>query len=377
VRWAHQVADRFPDGQLYVNLRGFDPSSAPVPPAQALHGFLTAFQIPAGQIPADLAAQAALYRSLLAGKRVLVLLDNARDAAQVRPLLPGSPGCLALVTSRTQLAGLAAAEDAFLLTLDVLAEAEAREMLAHRLGSQRIAAEPLAADELIGLCARLPLALSIAAARAAGRSAFRLAVLAAELREAHDRLDALDAGDGASDVRAVISWSYHELSAPSARMFRLLGLHPGPDISLAAAASLAGLPVRQAREWLDELTRSHLLAERSPGRFAFHDLLRAYAAERAAAQDDAERRAAVHRTLDHYLHTGHAAAIRLSPVREPLLLAGPQPGVRAEPLTDGRQALAWFQAEHRVLIAATMQAADLGFGDHAWQIPWTLASFLD
>ena len=233
------------------------------------------------------------------------MLDNARDVAQVRPLLPGSPGSMVLVTSRASLDGLAVGEGARLLTLDVLSDKEARQLLAARLGDDRLAAEPLAVSELIRLCAELPLALTVAAARVISRPGFPLAAAAAELRAAADRLDALETGDPASSVRPVFSWSYQNLSDPAAAMFRLVGLHPGPDITAPAAASAAGIPERAARRCLDELTRAHMLTEQPPGRFRCHDLLRTYAAEQAAACTDDDRCQALSRVMDHYLHTGY------------------------------------------------------------------------
>ena len=228
VHWAHQVADRFPDGQLYVNLRGFDPSGPPMTPAEAIRGFLDAFEVPAERIPVSLDAQAALYRSLLAGRRVLVVLDNARDASQVRPLLPGSPGSSVVVTSRNRLTSLIAA-GAHPLTVGLFTPADARQMLARRLGEDPVAAQPQAVQQIIARCARLPLALSIVAARAAAYPDFPLTALAEELRDEEGRLQALDAGEAATSVTAVFSWSYRQLSDPAARLFRLLGLHPGPD----------------------------------------------------------------------------------------------------------------------------------------------------
>jgi NB-ARC domain len=320
VHWAHRAAAQFPDGQLYVNLRGFDPDGAAMEPSEALRGFLDALGAPATRIPESLSAQAGLYRTLLAGKRILVVLDNAKDAGQVRPLLPGSPGCLAIVTSRNQLTGLVATDSAYAMTLDLLGSGDARELLALRLGSRRVAREPDAVDEIIAGCARLPLALTIAAARAAGSPSFPLAVLATELREATRALDPLNGGDPATDVRAVFSWSYHALTTDAARLFRRLGLHPGPDIALPAAASLAAIPQDRARALLGELTRAHLLAEHAPGRYAFHDLLRAYATELARAHDSQNvRNAAAHRVLDHYLHTGVLLVFRTAdPLGPPL-----------------------------------------------------------
>ena len=375
--WAHEVADEFPDGQLYVNLRGFDPSGVPVAPEAAVRGFLESLGVAPARIPVSLEARTGLYRSMLADKRMLVLLDNALDAAQVRPLLPGSPGSLVLVTSRSRLTGLAITEGASQISLDVLTPAEARELLSRWLGAARVEAEREAVAEITGLCAGLPLALAITAARAAARPDLPLSALAAELRQARERLDVLVTGDAATDVRAVLSWSYQSLAGAAARMFRLIGLHPGPDISAPAAASLAGLPLTQAQAALDELVGAHLLMEPVPGRFTFHDLLRAYAAEQAgAAESDAERRAALHRMLDHYLHTGCTAAVRINPARAPLTLATAAPGTSAEELADRQRALAWFEAERQVLLALPETAAAAGFDAHAWQIAWAPATFL-
>jgi DNA-binding SARP family transcriptional activator/tetratricopeptide (TPR) repeat protein len=378
VHWAHQVTGHFPDGQLYVNLRGFDPSGTPVTPAEAIRSFLDALGVPPGRMPADFDMQAALFRSLLAGKRILIVLDNARNVEQVRPLLPGAPGCLVVVTSRCQLTGLAAAEGALLLMLDVLSPAEARELLARHLGAERVAAGSRAADELTGLCAGLPLALAITAARAAARPGFPLAALAAELHDARRQLDVLDAGDAVTNIRAVFSWSQVNLSAPAARMFRLLGLHPGPDFSAPAAASLVGVPVAHAQALLGELSRASLIAEHVPGRFACHDLLRAYAAEQASAADgDPGCRAAIDRMLDHYLHTAHGAVGLLYPARGALPLGAPCRGSAPESIAEYGHAWAWFDAECPVLIAAITFAARSGPDSRAWQLAWTLVEYLD
>ena len=378
IRFGHQVAKRFPGGQLYVNLRGLDPSMPPMEPSEVLRFFLDALGIPPHRIPPGIEGRSALFRSLLDHRRMLIVLDNARNVAQVRPLLPGAPGSLVLVTSRNELTGLVAAEGAVLLTLDVLGEAEAYEMLARRLGPDRVAAEPAPADEIIAACARLPLALGIAVGRAAVRPKRPLTELAAELHDARSRLDALEAGDAVTSMRAVLSWSYDQLSEPAARMFRLLGVHPGPDISLSAAASLAGMPRAGAGAALRELTRAHMVAEYLPARFTFHGLLRAYAADQAERHDpEVERRAAVHRVLDHYLHTAMAASNRFSPFRAPLQLADPQPGVLPADMTDKEQAMAWFDAEVAVLLALIAYAEANDFDSHAWQIPWTLSPFFN
>jgi DNA-binding SARP family transcriptional activator len=285
IHWAHQVADLFGDGQLYMNLRGYGPAGSPATPAEAIRAFLAALGMPPERIPPDLDAQAGLYRSMLADRRMLIVLDNARDEQQVRPLLPAGQGCLVIVTSRHQLVGLAANDGASLLTLDVLSRGEATQMLTARLGAPRAAAEPEAVGEIVGLCVRLPLALAVAAARAEAQPRLSLAALAGELRDAHSRLDALDAGDPATSVRAVFSWSTEQLSPAAARMFRLLGVHPGPDVTASAAASLAGLELPKARALLRELSRVHLLAEPTPGRYTCHDLLRAYAIDQAHTID--------------------------------------------------------------------------------------------
>jgi hypothetical protein len=301
VYWAHQVADRFPDGQLYVNLRGFDPSGSVMHPAEAVRRFLDALNVPPERIPVDLDAQAVLYRSQLAGKRMLVVLDNARDTAQVRPLLPGAPGCLVLVTSRNQLTSLIAGDGARPISLDLLTDEEARQLLARVLGVDRVAAEPAAVAEIITRCARLPLALALVAARAAVGPHGELQLLAEELRDTQQRWQLLTGDEPTTNVQAVFSWSYQALTPHAARLFRLLGLHPGPDIAAAAAASLAGLPPSTVRPMLAELVRASLLAEHSPGRYAFHDLLRAYATDLAQRTDsDRQRHAATARILNHY-----------------------------------------------------------------------------
>ncbi|WP_232838279.1 AfsR/SARP family transcriptional regulator [Streptomyces geranii] len=378
VHWARRAQQAFPDGQLYVNLHGFAPDGPAVSPAEAVRGFLDAFGVSPDRVPAGLEAQSGLYRSLLAGRRVLVVLDNARDAEQVRPLLPGSPGCLALVTSRKSLTGLAATEGAHLLTLGLLGPVEARELLIGRLGADRVTAEPAAVREIVGQCAGLPLALAIVAARAAAQPGLPLAALAGELRGADGRLDALDGGEAISQVRAVFSWSYRSLSAGAARLFRLLGLHAGPDAALPAVAALADVPAPRARVLLAELVRGHLLTEHLPGRYAFHDLLRAYAAELVAAHDSDEvRRQAVHRMLDHYLHTAHTADALLTPLPHPAPLPPPQPGSGPVELADHPQAQAWFSAEHAVLLAAVERAPARGFDAHTWRLASALTTYLD
>ena len=283
VHWAHRVTDRFPDAQLYVDLRGYGPTDTPLDCSEAIRGFLTALAVPADRIPASLPDAAALYRSLLASRRVLIVLDNARNADQVRPLLPGHPGSLALITSRSTLTGLAVAHDATLLRIGLLDPGDARRLLTARLGTTRADAEPAALAHLADLCAGLPLALAVTAARAAARPGHPLAILATELRDASSCLDALDPGDPATSVRTSFWWSYRQLSNQAARLFRLLGTQSGSVITAPAAASLAGLSAGAARHALRELHDACLLAEHSPGSYTCHDLIHAYATEQASA----------------------------------------------------------------------------------------------
>ena len=377
--WSHQIRDRFPDGQLYVNLRGFGPAGSAMEPGDAIRSFLDAFEVPPDRIPLDLEAQGALYRSLLASLRVLIVLDNAQDGAHVRPLLPGSPGCLAVVTSRNQLIDLSVADGAHSVSLDLLSPREAQQLLARRLGLGRVTAEPAAVGEIIEACAGLPLALAVVAAHAAASPRLLLAGLAEELDESRGGLNALDGGASQTNVRAVFSWSYNALSPAAARFFRLLGLHAGPDIGVSAAASLAAEAPSGTRVLLAELARAHLLTEGGHGRFAFHDLLRAYARELADAHDPtADKRAAVHRVLDHYLHTAYRADQLLRPGREDAIALAPAtPGTALHRLVDHRKALSWLDAEYQNLLAALRQAVTEGFDVHTWQLAWTLASYFD
>lgn len=378
LHWAYGAAERFPDGQLYVNLRGFDPSENPVAPAEAIRGFLTAFGIPDERIPANPQALAALYRTVLVDRQLLLVLDNAYDAAQVRPLLPGSPACRVVVTSRNQLAGLAVTAGARQIHLGVLTPVEARQTLALRLGDRRLEKEPKAVNTFLTLTARLPLALAIVAARCAARQDFPLGSLAVGLAEARSRLDNLDAGDPETSVRTAFSWSFQNLTEPAARMFRLLGLHPGPDVTARAAASLAGLPHERAERALAELSTASMLTEHVPGRYSFHDLLREYAAEQCRLTDnEAERHAATRRMLDYYLFTAYEADQLLSPVRRPLAIGSPAQGTVPEHHSGLEQAMAWLKAEHKVLLASIGRAASAGFDTHAWQLAYATATFFD
>jgi DNA-binding SARP family transcriptional activator/tetratricopeptide (TPR) repeat protein len=376
LRLAHLVANRFTDGQLYLDLRGFDPGLDPLPTGAAIRSFLDGLRMPSDQIPTGLDAQAGLYRSLLAGRRMLIVLDNAASAGQIRSLLPGAGRCLVIVTSRRQLTPLAATEGAHILTLDVLTATEAHDLLATRLGQTRVAADPAATAELCAECARLPMALSIVAARAESRPAFPLAAIAGELRDARRRLDALDGGEASIDARAAFSWSYEQLPAASAVMFRLLGLHPGPDITEAAAASMAGISRRQAGRALRQLAANCLLTEHLPGRFAFHDLLRLYAAETAVTTDSEEvRMAATCRAVDYYLQSARAADRAIYAARPPITVPAPVPGSDPETFAGHDVALAWFDQEYQVLLAVISLSAAQGLDTQAWHLPWAMESF--
>ncbi|MDX8054482.1 BTAD domain-containing putative transcriptional regulator [Lentzea sp. BCCO 10_0798] len=376
LHWAHQIADEFPDGQLYANLRGFDPGNA-IPPETAILGFLEALGVAPQRVPSSLDEQAALYRSIVAGRRMLVVLDNARDADQVQPLLPGSPDCLVLVTSRSQLTSLIATQDARPVTLDLLTTEEATDLLARRIGSERVVTDPVAVTEILTRCARLPLALTIVAARAAAHPNFPLQALATELHDTHNTLDALTDTTPRTDVRAVFSWSCNTLSPAGASLFRLLGLHPGPDFSAPAAASIIATPLPRVKPLLAELTRAHLLTEHVPGRYTCHDLLRVYATEQAHLhQTGPERHGAAHRMHEHYVHTAHAATNMIDPYQDnPPTLSLVEDGVVVNSFTDKDHAIAWFTAEHAVLHAAIDHAARNGFEHHTWSLAWALSEY--
>ncbi|WP_439658253.1 ATP-binding protein [Lentzea sp. HUAS TT2] len=374
--WAHLAQHRFPDGQLYVDLRGFG-SQEPMTCSQALYSFLTSLGVAPEAVPTGLDAKAGLYRSLLHERRLLVVLDNARDTEHVRPLLPGSSSCVALVTSRNRLDSLGAREGAHSLSLGLLNRADAVALLERRAGRERVAEEPENAIVLVGRCARLPLALSIAAARVANRPGARLAELVEELEDENGRLDALDLGDTDLDLRAVFSWSYRAMPSADQTAFRLLGLFVGPDIGDLAAASLFGVSLPECRRRLGRLAAAHLVEERVPHRFRMHDLLRMYAAELADADDHASRTAAVSRMLDHYLHSSWTAERCLYAYRDSVDLPPPAPGVVVATAATYQEALGWFTVEHAVLLAAVGQARAQGFRRHAWLLPWSLVTYFE
>ncbi|ADD40610.1 transcriptional regulator, SARP family [Stackebrandtia nassauensis DSM 44728] len=369
VHWAHRVAERFGEGQLYLNLRGFDPEAEPLSAADAILAFLDALGVPGPRVPPGIEAQTALYRSLVAERELLVLLDNARDAEQVRPLLPGGDRCLTLVTSRNRLAGLVATEGARPVALGEMSELEARVLLRARLGSERVDAETEVVTALIQHCGGLPLALSIAAARAEVDPAASLAPLLRQLATAGGDFLTLDDADPKTSVRSVFSWSYRCLSPEAARLFRRLGIHPGPSVSVTAAASLLGESVDGTLSSLEELVRAHLIDRDPSGRFTFHDLLRDYARELAADTDpEPDRHAAVTRLLDQYLHGARAAWMLWDNRRSAYRLPEPAPGTTLDAMSTAEDGQAWFNAEETVLIGLVMLAHRDGHDAHAYRM---------
>ena len=376
VYWAHEVIDRFPDGQLYVDLRGYDPDK-PMPAGDALARLLRSLGV-AADIPADEDERAARYRSMLAGKRMLVILDNAGSVEQVRPLLPGSASCTALVTSRDTLPGLVARDGATRLDLNLLPLYEAVGLLRTLIGA-RVNADPDAAARLAVQCCRLPLALRIAAELAAGRPAVPLAELTAELADQQERLDLLDnGGDSRTAVRAVFSWSCRNLDAETTRTFSLLGLHPGPDFEPYAAAALTDATIGQARRAIDVLARAHLVQPAGKGRYAMHDLLRAYARELAVSQsDEQERRAALTRLFDHYLRAAAAMTETLFPARSRQPASTFPAPTAVPPAADPARARSYLDCERHNLIAVIAHAADHGWPGHATRLAATLDPYLE
>lgn len=376
IHWAHRVADRFPDGQLYASLRGYSPAGA-ASPLKVLAQFLRALGTDVSRIPDDLDEAAALYRSLLDGKRILIILDNAASSEQVRPLLPAAPGCTVIVTSRDRLSGLTARDGAVRISLDPLQQGEAVALLRAILGPSRADVELSAVGDIAARCEFLPLALRVAADRATARPQQSLAALAAQLAAADDRLDVLTSTDDpGTSVRCVFSWSYRAQPAHSARIFRLAALPAGPDITIPGAAALAAASQAETRRLLESLADTHLLEQHAPGRYRFHDLLRLYAAEAARADEsEAACAAAINRVLTWYLHTAEAASRRLEPGRRPTPVGVALPHCEPLPFANYVQALAWCDAEHENLVAAIEQAAATRNDDIGWKLPIALFMF--
>jgi tetratricopeptide (TPR) repeat protein len=366
VHLAHRMAADFPDGVLYVNLRGAEPRRPTA--LEVLGRFLRALGASDEEVPGELDAAAARSRSMLAGKRLLVVLDNAADATQVRPLLPATTGCAALVTSRAQLADLDGVEP---LTLDLLPEPDAVALLAKLAGRERVETEPATAASIVALCGLLPLAVRIAGARLRSRPTWPLAEMAERLGDERRRLSELTVGDLA--VRASFLLSYRALGAPSDRTFRLLGLLHGPDVAAEAVAALTGNPAAESD--LERLADAQLLETPAPGRYRFHDLLRLFARERADAEEDEDQRqAAVDRAAAWYLGGTRRAVALLGPVAA----AGADPGAPGPVFTDRAAALAWLDAELANLVAAAQQAADgpIAGAPLAWRLSSAVWPFL-
>lgn len=375
--WAHQVAGRFPDGQLYANLRGYD-AGEPVPAEAVLAGFLRALGVPGPEIPADAEERAAAYRSLLADRRILVVLDNACQVEQVRPLLPASSSCVTLVTSRDSLPGLIARDGATPVMLDLLLMEDAVALLCELIG-ERVVAEPEAAARLAAFCCRLPLALRVAAELATSRPGHPLSVLAAELAERQRSLDLLGAGgDSRTAVREVFSWSLRQLEPATARAFALAALHPGADLDAYALAALTGSGHEQAGRMLRELARAHLVQAAGTSRYAMHDLLRAFGQELAAAEAGAiDADAALAGLLSYLQHGATAAMDTLYPAEAEHRPRATGPAGPLPPLAGEQQARAWLNAERETLIAAIGHAAGRGWPERAVNLACTIARYLD
>ncbi|GHF11376.1 SARP family transcriptional regulator [Streptomyces fumanus] len=374
VHVAHRAVPDFPDGQLYVDLRGFTPNGDPADPHEVLAGFLGAFDVPRQRMPDTLDARAALYRSVLAGRRVLVVLDNAWSAEQIAPLLPGTPECMVIVTSRARLTGLAASHGARLTTLEALSADEAAAAFVERVKGLRTDLDDTSVRRIVDRCGRLPLAVAIVAARAASYPEHPLPRIAAELARAGRSLEGFSDDHLDNDVRAVFSWSYRTLSEPAARLFRLLPLHPGDDASVSALASLAGTTLPDTAAAVGELVRARLLTVLRRDRYRFHDLILAYASE-LGGSGGAARAAALSRLHDHYRQTVSAANRLLrSRVYEP---EPPPPldGVQVESLSDEAAAMAWFGAERPVLNTLVQEMAARGDARAAWETAVSMQLF--
>jgi tetratricopeptide (TPR) repeat protein len=375
LHWAHQVRNRFPDGELYANLHGYD-DGAPVTAEVALDRFLRDLGVSPQSVPADLDDRAGLFRSLVAGRRVLIVLDNVANTGQVRPLIPGGAGPLLVITSRNELTGLAIRDGARHIQLDIFQESAAVDLvrLVTRSGGRHDASPDLA--ELAQLCARLPLALRVAAQRAVSRPTMRLAELIAELRDKSMLWDALSVGEGPhrEAVRTVFAWSYRDLPPDSARMFRALGLHQGPDISLAAAAAAVGVPARTARRSLDILLGAFLIEMVRPHRYQLHDLLRAYAFDQARTIDsDASRRETLDRIVRWYIAAASSACLMLFPGDHfPVDVPAPD-GAEPAVFENAAAALDWVDTERPNLVANAQAALDEGLHRRAWELAMVLS----
>ncbi|MCX4539483.1 BTAD domain-containing putative transcriptional regulator [Streptomyces sp. NBC_01565] len=363
VHWAHRRDADFPDGRLFVDLRGYSPAPAR-DTAAVLREFLLALGVPAERMPATADALGARYRELTACRRLLVVLDNARDSAQVRPLLPGGEDCVTVITSRDRLGGLVASDAARLVPLAELPAAQSTALLAAVLGADLVAAEPEAAARLAGLCDGLPLALRVAAARLATCPSRGLAAFAGELADEHTRLDLLKVED--TGVAAALGLTVRQLPGPARRMFHRLGPHTGATLDTCTAAALADCPPGQAAAALEQLAAAQLVVEAGLHSYVLHDLVRLYARSLTPGHD----RAGLLRLLDHWLHTLLAACAAAEPGSEPCcaLPAGARPAVGIRGFGDRTSALAWYSAERDALRGAVEAAVEAGLHDRAWRL---------
>jgi DNA-binding SARP family transcriptional activator/Tfp pilus assembly protein PilF len=376
VHWAYQMADRYPDGQLYVNLRGYDPDQ-PVGPSDALAGLLRSLGIPSGDIPPEEHERSAKYRSLLAGRRMLIVLDNARSTEQVRPLLPGSSNCLTLITSRNSLSALVARDGAQRLELQPLPLADGVEILRRLVGS-RVEEDVASAEILAEHCSLLPLPLRLVAELAAARPDIALATLAHELADQERRLEILDAGgDQRTAIRTVFSWSYRSLGAHAARVFRLLSLDPCPDTDRYAVAALTGESVQRAERALTELVRAHLIFITGQERYGMHDLIRSYARELVTDCDgENEARSALTRLVDHCLYAAALAVDALFPKAEPQREQIDMPVSATEPIGSAADARLWLDAHRSNLVTVAAFSAEREWPEHAVRLAGTLWPYL-
>ncbi|WP_051580565.1 ATP-binding protein [Pseudonocardia acaciae] len=377
VHWAHRRRARFPGGCLYLDLQGFHPET-PLPPAGALAALLRRLGVPGNSIPYGLDERIQLYQTLLAGKRTMIVLDNAYSTEQVRPLLPpGTSECFVVITSRDRLTGLVTTHGAHPLPVDVLSEDEARALLEARIGTRRMAEDPDAVATVLAACGGLPLALNIVASRVQIKIDMSLTELAAELRDKMTRLSVLDDKDPAASLPAVLSWSLRALSGEQIGVFGMLGIAPGPDISVAAASSLIGMPIVDTRRALDALEELSLLRRNPGGRYRMHGLVRIYARELATRKlTDAQRKEALRRVIDFYLHTAYAGDRLLDPSAALIKLAPPAPRTTHPEFFEGPQeALQWFESEYSCLAASQKIALTEHWNDHTWQLAWAMETF--
>ncbi|WP_367130400.1 tetratricopeptide repeat protein [Saccharothrix sp. HUAS TT1] len=373
IRWAHEHIDAFPDGQLFVDLRGFSPDGEPMSPSVAIKGFLAALNVDPNCIPVELHSQVALYRSIVAKRRMLIILDNAVSSAQVDPLLPGGDSCVTVVTSRRVLNAIISRHGAHHVPLDTLDDSDAHALLALRLGTDRIAEDVEAVAGLIKLCKGLPIALSVIAGRAVARPHVPLADFAIELRDFG--LAALEDDDPTVSLPAILSWSYSELPHNQQIAFGLLGIAPGPSISLSAAANLLDMPLTLCHKVLRALEDASLLHRGSNGRYSMHDLVRSYASNTTHHLDEKLVDVSLQRLVDFYLLTAYLGERLLDPHRPPITIRPLSSGCRPAAILDYTAAMTWFDVEHMCLLASQHVCVVRNWHQPVWQLAWTLHTF--